>query len=113
VATLNECLASAELHLGFHKPRARAIQRGIAARREAMRVRACCRPVRGGEWQFSDAIRHRRPRLSRFTPICNSEYGSKLRLGNREHGPHELRDLKIALSRIDLSQMLTPDQRLY
>ncbi|WP_210190382.1 hypothetical protein, partial [Bradyrhizobium canariense] len=26
-----------------------------------------------------------------------SEYGSKL-LGNREHGPHELRDLKIALA---------------
>lgn len=50
MATLNECLASAELHLGFHKPRARAIQRGIAARREAMRVRACCRPVRGGEF---------------------------------------------------------------
>jgi hypothetical protein len=112
VATLNECMASAELHLGFHKPRPRD-PRGIAARREAMRVRACCRPVRGGAWQFSDAIRHRRSRLSRFTRICNSEYGSKLRLGNREHGPHELRDLKIALSRIDLSQMLTLDQRLY
>jgi hypothetical protein len=43
-------------------------------------------------------IRRCSPRLSRFTHICKSEYGSKL-LGNREHGPHELRDLKIALAR--------------
>ncbi|MGY4409004.1 hypothetical protein ACVWW4_000740 [Bradyrhizobium sp. LB7.1] len=47
-----------------------------------MRVRACCRPVRGGARQFSDAIRHRRPVGPSFTRVCKSNVGSgKPRLG--------------------------------